>query len=128
MLNEKVLSIKPVPLIKVKELLKEISKEGELTYEQGLTLKYVDKFSKIPRTKTEKLLEELMKIEGMTEEVAIKIADILPQNDEVLSLVVAKKVKISNEDNAKILKIVKSYYSPSKEKETKKETKKKTKK
>ncbi len=112
MMNEKVLSVNQIPLVKVKELLKELAKEGELTYEQSLTLKYADKFSKLPRTKTEKLMEELKKIEGMTNEVAIKIVDLLPQNEEILSLVIGKNIKISDEDIAKILKSIKSYYTP----------------
>ncbi len=111
MMEEKVLSSKPIPLIKVKEMLKELSKEGELTYEQSLTLKYADKFSKIPRTKTEKLIEELMKFDEMTEELAIKTADILPQNEEVVSLIIAKKAKISDEDTKNIVKLVKKYYT-----------------
>lgn len=110
MMDEKVLSVNPVPLVKVKEMLKEIAKEGELTYEQTLTLKYADKFSKITRAKAEKLIEDLMKIEGMTEEIAIKITDLLPQNEEILSLIISKKVKISDEDMKKIIKTVKDYY------------------
>ncbi|MFH1895656.1 MAG: RNA polymerase Rpb4 family protein [archaeon] len=111
MLNEKVLSVKPIPLAKVKELLKDLSKENELTYEQGLTLKYVEKFSRIPRTKAEKLMEDLLKFDGMNEELAIKITDLLPQNEEVLALIMPKTAKVSDEDTAKILKLVKSYFT-----------------
>ncbi|MBU2100867.1 RNA polymerase Rpb4 family protein [Candidatus Micrarchaeota archaeon] len=119
MMDEKVLSVNPVPLVKVKEMLKEIAKEGELTYEQTLTLKYADKFSKITRAKAEKLIEDLMKIEGMTEEIAIKITDLLPQNEEILSLIISKKVKISDEDMKKIIKTVKDYYVSEEPKQTK---------
>jgi len=126
MMNEKVLSVKPIPLVKVKDLLKELSKEGELTYEQSLTLKYVDKFSKLPRTKAEKLIEELMKFEGMNEETAIKITDLLPQNDEVLSLVIGKNAKVSEEDKPKLLKLIKSFFE-AKEKVVSKPEKKESK-
>lgn len=120
MMDEKVLSSKPIPLIKVKEMLKELSKEGELTYEQTLTLKYAEKFSKLPKTKVEKLIEELMKVDGMTEQLAIKTADLLPQNEEILSLIIGKNAKISNEDMQKIIKLVKSYYTSKDEKSSKK--------
>ncbi|MFH1694980.1 MAG: RNA polymerase Rpb4 family protein [Candidatus Micrarchaeota archaeon] len=119
MMDEKVLSVSPIPLVKVKEMLKEIAKEGELTYEQTLTLKYADKFSKITRAKAEKLIEELMKTEGMTEEIAIKITDLLPQNEEILLLIISKKVKISDEDMKKIIKTVKDYYVSEEPKQTK---------
>jgi len=121
-MDEKVLSSKPVSLVKVKEMLKELSKEGELTYEQSLTLKYADKFSKISRTKIEKLIEELMKTDEMTEGLAIKIADLLPQNEEILSLIIGKNIKISDEDLQKMVNLVKSYYT---KKDDLKESKKK---
>ncbi len=112
MMDEKVLSSKPVPLVKVKEMLKELSNEGELSYEQSLTLKYADKFSKITRAKAEKLIKELMEMDEMTEELAIKITDLLPQNEEIISLLIGKQTKISEEEMKKILKLVKSYYIP----------------
>ena len=111
MMDEKVLSSKPIPLIKVKEMLKELAKEGELTYEQTLTLKYADKFAKLPRTKVEKLIEELKKTDGMTEDLAIKTVDLLPQTEEVLALIIGKNAKISDEDMKKIVNLVKSYYT-----------------
>jgi len=111
MMDEKVLSVKPISLVKVKELLKELAKEGELTYEQSLTLKYADKFSKISRPKADKLVAELMEIEGMTDEIAIKITDLLPQNTEVISLIIGKNTKVSDESLDKILKLVKGVYS-----------------
>ncbi|PIN98857.1 MAG: DNA-directed RNA polymerase subunit F [Candidatus Diapherotrites archaeon CG10_big_fil_rev_8_21_14_0_10_31_34] len=120
MMDEKVLSSKQIPLIKVKEMLKELAKEGELTYEQTLTLKYADKFSKIPRTKVDKLIEELMKIDGITDDLAIKIADLLPQNEEILGLIIGKNAKISNDELTKIVKLVKSFYIPEDEKSSKK--------
>jgi len=120
MMDEKVLSSKPIPLVKVKEMLKELSKEGELTYEQSLTLKYADKFSKLSISKTEKLIEELKKTDGLTEELAIKIVDLLPQNEEVLGLIIGKNTKISDEDLQKIIKLVTSYYTKKDEKSSKK--------
>jgi DNA-directed RNA polymerase subunit F len=116
MMNEKVLSVNPIPLVKVKEILKGLSKEGELTYEQNLTLKYAEKFAKLPRTKAEKLMEELMKIEGMTNALAIKLVDLLPQSEEVLSLVIGKQAKISDENQRKILELIKGHYTKEKKK------------
>ena len=101
-------------------MFKELAKEGELTYEQTLTLKYADKFSKIPRTKVDKLIEELMKIDGITDDLAIKIADLLPQNEEILGLIIGKNAKISNDELTKIVKLVKSFYIPEDEKSSKK--------
>ena len=120
-MQEKILSKKFIPLIEVKELLKERSKEGELTYEQGLTLKYADKFAKLPKVKTEKLLGELKKIDGVNDALAIKLVDILPMEKEVLDLMIARELKISEENRLKILDLIKKSFSEKKEsKESKK--------
>ena len=110
MIAEKILSRRPVSLAKVKELVKERVKGVESpTYEQDMTLKYVGKFSKLSRAKAEKLVEELQKIEGVEEELAVKIADVLPQEKIMLELLLAKKYSLSDDAIQVILDAVKKY-------------------
>jgi len=108
MIGKKLLATKPIPLVDVKDYLKERSEQGELTYEQNLTSDYVKKYAKIAKTKAAKLLEELRQIEGMNDELAVKIIDILPQNMDVLRLIVQKGSKIKDDDLQNILKAVKN--------------------
>ena len=107
MIGKKLLAAKPVSLFEVKEFLKERSEQGELTYEQNLTSEYVKKYAKLAKTKAAKLLEELNAVEGMDEELAVKIVDVLPQNLDVLRLIVSKGSKIKEEGLQSILKAVK---------------------
>ena len=108
MIGKKLLASKPVTLSEVKEYLKERSEQGELTYEQNLTNEYVKKYAKLAKTKAAKLLEELKAIDGMSEELAVKMVDLMPQGIDVLRLLVGKGAKIKEEDLQSILKAVKS--------------------
>lgn len=117
MLEQKILETKPVTLVEVKELLKERAKAGELTYEQTLTSKYVAKFAKLTQAKANKLQNELNSINGMTEDLAIKIIDILPTEMEVLELLIPKNSSIKKEGFQPILDIVKKFTTDSETKE-----------
>jgi len=107
MIGKKLLASKPVCLADVKEILKERAEEGELTYEQTLTNDYSKKFAKLSKTKAAKLIEDLNSVENMTDELAVKIADIAPASMDILKLLVLKGSKISDDDMQKILKLVK---------------------
>lgn len=107
MIGKKLLASKPVTLSDVKEYLKERSEQGELTYEQNLTNDYVKKYAKLAKTKAAKLFEQVMAIEGINEEIAVKIVDLMPQNLDVLKLLVPKGAKVKEEDLQAILKAVK---------------------
>ena len=109
MIGKRVNSSEDVPLYKVKDLLKEKSKEGELSYEQNLTYDYVKKFGKITPAKAEKLLEELKKVDGMDDKTAIKILDILPKEEEKLKLLVPKDSTMDESKLKEILELVTKY-------------------
>lgn len=90
-----------------KELVKERLKDGSSpTYEQDMTLQYVEKFVKLTRAKTEKMVDELKEVEGVDDWLANKIADVLPVEKPVLELLLVKKYKLSDEAMNKILEIV----------------------
>jgi DNA-directed RNA polymerase subunit F len=108
MIGKKLLASKPITLAEVKDYLKDRSEQSELTYEQNLTNEYVKKFAKLAKTKAAKLLEELKAIEGMNEELAVKVVDLMPQSLDILRLVVPKGVKVSDEGLQAVLKAVKS--------------------
>ncbi len=111
MLVEKIISRKPIPLAEVKEIIKERLKgEGiEPTYEQDMTIKYVNQFARLTRAKSEKLVKELMGIEGMDETLAVKIVDLLPTKAQVLEVLIQKKYPFSDEVKTQIIDLCKQY-------------------
>jgi DNA-directed RNA polymerase subunit F len=108
MLVEKIISRKPVSLAEVKEILKDRlkDKEGEPTYEQDMTLKYVGTFVSLTRAQTHKLIKELMGIEGIDDVLAVKIADILPTKVQVLDVLLQKKYVFTDEQKKQIIDMV----------------------
>ncbi len=110
MIAEKILKRKPVTLAEAKDLVKERLKTVDApTYEQDMTMQYVDKFAKLTKAKAEKLTEDLQKIEGVDHWLAAKIADLLPQEKPVLELLLTKKYKLSEESTQSILETVKKF-------------------
>lgn len=101
MIGKKLESSKPVPIFEVKELLKEREADGELTYEQTLANDYVKKFSKLTKAKGPKLIEALSPLVE-DQELAVKIADIMPVEIERLKLLFPKGTNI---DEAKLKEI-----------------------
>ncbi len=109
MIGKKVNSVKEVPLFEVKELLKERNSEGDMNYEQGLAYDYSKKFSKLTKVKGEKIMEELKEVEGMTDSLAIAIANILPGDADVLKLLLPKETTYSGDQVKKIIEISVKY-------------------
>jgi len=99
-------------LAEVKEELKKEQKEREeLLSEQKLTLEHAKKFSKLTAKNARKLVNELKKLENMTEINAIKIADLMPDHqDDLQALFSKERVALSKEDMEKILEIVRKYH------------------
>lgn len=90
MIGKKVISEENVPLFKVKEVLAERNKEGELSYEQQAAFDYSKKFTKLTPVKGEKLLKELKEIEGLDEDLVTKLVDIVPFDLETARLILHK--------------------------------------
>jgi len=105
MIGKKTLETNPISMANVKKILEDFSQEYELDYEQNLTLDHVTKFSKLPLEETEKLIDALE--EKVKRKVAIRIADILPEDLADLRLLFAKeRIVVKKEDMQGILDIV----------------------
>lgn len=109
MIGEELLSRKPLTLSKVKNLLKKRKEESELTYEQEETLKYASTFCKVTKKQRDKIMEELLKLETINEELAVKIIDLLPQEIEIMRMLPEKKDEVKEEDLVAALEIIKKY-------------------
>lgn len=110
MIGKKIINQEPISLANVKELIEQKKKEGELTYEQNLTLEYCKKFSKLSKRDANALIEELSKIEKVSRKYAIVLADLLPKTPDEIRLIFSKEHFILSEDEIKtILSVLDKY-------------------
>ena len=109
MIGKEVLSKKFISLPEIKTLLTERKKEKDLKYEQEQSFKYTKEFAKTTDVKAKKLVEDLMNIEGMTERLAVKIADMMPEETEKMHLLPMKEENVSDETLNQALETVKKY-------------------
>lgn len=102
----KVLNSVPASVSEVKDILKKREKEGELGYEQQLSLEYSDNFSKHSKTEAEKLTKQIMKNGKINEETAIKLVDLFPTNADLVRAILLKdKIELNDEEVNEIVKI-----------------------
>ena len=98
-------SSKGVALSEVKEILAKRSEETELGYEQAQALEHAGKFCKTDDEKAQKLVKTLTKNDKITEEIALKIIDIMPNDPATLRAILARdKIEMSDEEAAQIVK------------------------
>ncbi len=99
-------------LPEVKNILDNIKeereKEGkELGYELRKAISHAEMFSKISANKSRELANELLKLEKMKPEIAVRIADILPlSNDEIRTIYAKERYTLSEDELKQILELV----------------------
>lgn len=97
-------------LAEVKEILDQIklnrADEEELGYELRRAMRHAELFAKGSAKESRHVVEELMKLEKMTPEIAIKIVDIRPKTkDEVRAIYAKERFTLSEEELERILDI-----------------------
>jgi DNA-directed RNA polymerase subunit F len=98
-------------LSEVKNMLVKGEKESDLTYEQRLALEHAQQFSSLNLTKTNSLIKDLMKMERVSEQLAYKIAELLPQYPEEVRPIFAKeRFTLEEDETKKIIELVKKYH------------------
>lgn len=108
MIGKENLGEKPLPVTEVKRLLEKRKKEGELTYEQKVSLEYAQEFGKAAQTKVSKAIEDLAS-QGIDERIAVQIVNVQPKTKEEVKLIFEKvRSRISEDQVKKILDIVAS--------------------
>ncbi len=98
-------------LAEVKEALDEIrlkrADEEELGYELRRAIRHAELFAQGTAEESRRMVEELMKLEKMTLEIAVKIADIRPiTKDELRAIYAKERFTLSEEELNGILEIV----------------------
>ncbi len=115
MIVKQVISEEILTLGEVRELLDEIKKDREkenkeLGYELRKAITHADTFSKLDAKKSRELMNELLKLEKMKQEIAVRIVDILPiSNDEIRSIYAKERYTLSEAELKQILDLVTRY-------------------
>jgi len=100
--------IEDIPVSEVKKLLTARGKDKELNYEQKLAFEHAKIFSKLTTVNAEKIKTTLIEKYQMTNELANKISDILPNMIE-LDLILEKEETYTAEQKEEIVALVEKY-------------------
>ncbi len=112
MIVKQVISEELLTLPDVRSILNQIKEEREkeekeLGYELRKAIAHAEMFSKLDPEKSHELVNELMKLEKMKTEIALKIAEILPlSNDEIRSIYAKERYTLSEPELKQILELV----------------------
>lgn len=115
MLVKQVIKEEMLTLAEVKMMLEQVKKEREneskeLGYELRKAIAHAETFSKLDAEKSRELMNELLKLEKMKPEIAVRIADILPMsNDEIRSIYAKERYTLSENELKEILDLVAKY-------------------
>ncbi|WP_048057891.1 RNA polymerase Rpb4 family protein [Methanothermococcus okinawensis] len=106
MIGKELISERYVTISHAKEIMTNKANVSELSYEHGCALDYLEKFAQLSAEDAENLVKELINL-GLDEKTAIKIADILPDDEEDLKLIFYKSDIPKNSEE--ILDVVSQY-------------------
>jgi DNA-directed RNA polymerase subunit F len=115
MLVKQIISEEILTLGEVRNLLEEVKEERskedkELGYELRKAISHAEIFAKLEAKKSRELMDELLKLEKMKPEIAVRIVDILPMtNDEVRSIYAKERYTLSEKELKDILELVTKY-------------------
>ena len=110
-MESKVVSMKPVALHEVREVLKGRKTDKELNYEQDLTYKFVEKFAKLTEKQTADLLAALAEVSFLkdNELLRFEIANLIPTRVEQLQLMLPKGVAPSEDELKAVVELTKKF-------------------
>jgi DNA-directed RNA polymerase subunit F len=109
MIAKALIEEKPVSTSEAKKIIAKLSKEvEELNYEQRITSEYLKKFSGVAITKAKKLVDGLLELNPKIKpDLAVKIADLQPKDEEDVRAIFAKERFTLTKDEIKaILELV----------------------
>ena len=99
--------------VSLADALKMLDKEQEkreLSYEQKLAFAHAQQFSKLSVEESDKLKDELMKLEHLNESLAYKIVETLPNHPDDIRVIFSKeRHTLSPEEIEKILEAVRKH-------------------
>ena len=104
---KEIISEEEVTLPQVKKLLAQRAKEGELSFQQSITLEHASTFSKMAPAVATKLVERLIKSFEINRAQAVQIVNISPTTiEELRSILDAKSTNLSDDQMIEIVDLV----------------------
>ncbi len=104
------LSERYVPLAEVRDLLAAAAEERELLASQNAALTHAQAVCTISLDDAQKLIEEVSKLDDVTDAIAVKIADLLPQYPEDVRAIFQKeRINLEKDQIDQIISIVEKY-------------------
>lgn len=88
----------------------EEEEEEEIRYERRKAHEHTTKFAKLGAGKSRALINELLRLAKMKEEIAVRIADLMPKSaNEVRAIYAKERFTLTEADLEKILDLVAKY-------------------
>lgn len=109
MIAKSITEERPVSSSEAKAILDKLSKTvKELNYEQRIAVEYLSKFPGLSTKKSKKLVEELLELnQKIKPDIAVKITDLLPNDEEDVRAIFAKeRFTLTKEEIKAILELV----------------------
>ncbi|MGQ4870384.1 MAG: RNA polymerase Rpb4 family protein [Candidatus Thorarchaeota archaeon] len=103
---KEIISVEEVPLPQVKKILSKRAKEGDLSFQQTITLEHATTFSKMAPAVAAKLVERLLKKFEITRAQAVQIVNIAPTTEEELKTILTS-TSLTPEQLTEIVDMVK---------------------
>lgn len=124
MIVKEIINEKVMTLSEAKEILTALKRSGEgekteewveeeeeeVRYERRKALKHTTKFAKLKARESRALINELLGLAKMKEEIAVRIADLMPKSpNEVRAIYAKERFTLTEADLEKILDLVAKY-------------------
>lgn len=110
MIGKEIIESEPISSAEVKKILEDFSEDNELTYEQNITLNHLARFKRFSVEDSEEIIEKLQEEFGLRDKLAVRIANLAPQDLADLRLILAKEsANLDKADMEKILELLEQY-------------------
>ncbi|GCC11675.1 RNA polymerase Rpb4 [archaeon] len=112
MSEKAIVEVKPITMYEAKKILSEaITEIGEPLYGQKICLDYLNKFAKLSPEEGKKIVEKVLEVnDKIRPEVAVKVSDLLPMDEEDVKIIFAKeRVILDREEINMIVEICALY-------------------
>jgi len=104
---KEIISEEEITLPQVKKVLTQRGKEGELSFQQSITLEHASTFSKMAPAVSIKIVEKLMKDYNLTRSQAVQIVNIAPTNPEEMKTILdARSSSLTDEQIIEIVDLI----------------------
>jgi DNA-directed RNA polymerase subunit F len=104
---KEIISEEEITLPQVKKILTQRGKEGELSFQQSITLEHASSFSKMAPAVASKLVEKLMKDFNLSRAQAVQIVNISPTNpEEMRTILDARSTDLTDQQVTEIMDLI----------------------